>query len=195
MAKMATRSLPGKSLDMDSVPQSQNLLMNPSSELCKFTDPEIEGLFTCFPPETIFRPFDSSMKSDVVSPTWVCFTSLPFLLGYNYLFTDLTQRFFTLTGISNSQAMLMLWRVLHTIEQIISNKGIDFNLFELSYLYSHVTHGSHRFLFKAKPHQPLPILKTTQMIPHGRINSSLCEGILFLKGIVCPKKWILKGRI
>ncbi|MFS7968854.1 hypothetical protein Hanom_Chr09g00802391 [Helianthus anomalus] len=90
MAKMVTRSSPGKSLDMDSVPQSQNLLMNPSSELCKFTDPEIEGLFTCFPTETIFRPFDSSMKSDALSPTWVCFPALPFLLGYNYLFSDLT---------------------------------------------------------------------------------------------------------
>ncbi|MFS7935697.1 hypothetical protein Hanom_Chr05g00406601 [Helianthus anomalus] len=87
MAKMANRSSPDKSLDMDSVPQSQNLLINPSSELYKFTNPEIEGLFTCFPPDTIFRPFDSSMKSDAVSPTWVCFPTLPFLLGYSNPFS------------------------------------------------------------------------------------------------------------
>ncbi|KAJ0714945.1 hypothetical protein HanPI659440_Chr13g0495191 [Helianthus annuus] len=162
MAKMATRSSPAKRLDMDSVPQSHNLLMNPSSEFCNFTDSEIEGLFTCFPPDIIFRPFDSSMKSDVVSSTWVCFSCFTFPSWLYLSLSDLTQRFFTLTGISYSQAMPMLWRVLHTIEQIIINEGIDFNLSELSYLYSLVTHGSHRFLLKAKPHQPLPILKTIQ---------------------------------
>ncbi|MFS7952707.1 hypothetical protein Hanom_Chr07g00610091 [Helianthus anomalus] len=61
-----------------------------------------------------------------------------------------------------NQAMRMLWRVLYTLKQIISDEGLDFNLSELSHLYALVSHGSHRFLFKAKPHQPLPILKTTK---------------------------------
>ncbi|MFS7917849.1 hypothetical protein Hanom_Chr03g00193991 [Helianthus anomalus] len=43
--------------------------------------------------------------------------------------------------------MPMLWRVLYTVEQIIINEGLDFNLFELSHLYSLVSHGSHRFVF------------------------------------------------
>ncbi|MFS7945217.1 hypothetical protein Hanom_Chr06g00521601 [Helianthus anomalus] len=91
MAKMVTRSSPGKSQDMNGVPKSQNLLKNPSMEVCKFTDPEIDSLYTCFPPGTIFRPFDSSIKSDSVSPIWVCFPALPFHLGYTYPFPNLTQ--------------------------------------------------------------------------------------------------------
>ncbi|MFS7927239.1 hypothetical protein Hanom_Chr04g00306651 [Helianthus anomalus] len=87
---------------------------------------------------------------------------MPFQIGYTYPFPDLTQRCFTLTGLCYSQEMPMLWRVLYTVEQIISNEGIDFNLAELSHLYSLISHGSYQFLFKAKPHQPLLILKTTK---------------------------------
>ncbi|MFS7927823.1 hypothetical protein Hanom_Chr04g00313651 [Helianthus anomalus] len=58
--------------------------------------------------------------------------------------------------------MPMLWRVLYTLEKIIRDGGLDFNLSELSRLYNLVSHGSHRFLFKAKPQQPLPLLKTTK---------------------------------
>ncbi|MFS8020098.1 hypothetical protein Hanom_Chr15g01411551 [Helianthus anomalus] len=92
------------------------------------------------------------MKSDVVSPIWVCFPALPFLLSYSYPFPDLTQSFFTLTDIGYIQAMSMLWGVLYTIKEIIRTEGLDFNLSELSHLYSFVTHGSYHFLFKAKPH-------------------------------------------
>ncbi|KAF5771960.1 hypothetical protein HanXRQr2_Chr13g0571101 [Helianthus annuus] len=138
------------------------------------------------------------MKSDVVSPTWVCFPALPFLLGYSYPFPDLIQRFFTFTGISYNQVMPMLWRVLHTIEQIISNERIDFNLSKLSYLYSLVTHGSHgshRFLFNAKPHQPLPILKTTQNDSRWKNQFFFVRWDSIPQGDSLPKKWILKGRI
>ncbi|MFS7964197.1 hypothetical protein Hanom_Chr08g00747361 [Helianthus anomalus] len=55
MMKIVTRSSLGSSPEKDNTPQSQNLLMNPSSEICKFTDLEIESLFPCFPPKTIFR--------------------------------------------------------------------------------------------------------------------------------------------
>ncbi|KAJ0669035.1 hypothetical protein HanPI659440_Chr17g0696491 [Helianthus annuus] len=159
---MGTRSSSSKSQDTNSTPQSQDLLKNPSIKLCNFTDLEIDCLYTYFPLGTIFRPFDSSTKSDSVSPIWVCFPAMPFQIGYTYPFPDLTQRFFTLTGLSYSQAMPMLWRVLYTVEQIISNEGLDFNLSKLSHLYSLVSHGSHQFLFKAKPHQSLPILNTTK---------------------------------
>ncbi|KAJ0715060.1 hypothetical protein HanPI659440_Chr13g0496761 [Helianthus annuus] len=159
---MGTKSSLGTSLEKDNSLNSQNLLMNLSLEICKFTDPEIENLAPCFPPKTVFRPFDPSARSDVVSPVWFCFPALPFILGYSYPFPDLTQRFFTLTNISYSQAMLMLCRALYTIEEILITEDLDFGLSELSFLYSLVTDGSSRVLFKAKPHQPLPILKTTQ---------------------------------
>ncbi|MFS7921724.1 hypothetical protein Hanom_Chr03g00240281 [Helianthus anomalus] len=87
--------------------------------------------------------------------------------------------------------MPMMWRALYTVEQIISNEGIDFNMSELSY-YSLVTHGSHRFLFKAKPHQPLQILKTIKN------DTTLKNQFFFVRrdstplGDSLPKKWILK---
>ncbi|MFS7910356.1 hypothetical protein Hanom_Chr02g00105381 [Helianthus anomalus] len=90
------------------------------------------------------------------------FQPCPFFWVILTHFPGLTQRLFTLTGISYNQAMPMIWRALYTIEDIINVDDLDFNFSEISYLYSLVTHGSTRFLFKAKPHQPLPILKTTQ---------------------------------
>ncbi|KAJ0505876.1 hypothetical protein HanRHA438_Chr12g0560431 [Helianthus annuus] len=161
MAKMDTRSFPCTSPDKDNGLRTQNLLMNPLSEICKFTEPEITNLVPCFQPETVFRPFDPSARSDAISPVWFCFPALPFILGFSYPFLDLTQRFFTLTCINHSQVMPMLSRAFFTIEEILKSEDLEFGLSEHSYLYSLITHGSSCFFFKAKPHQPLPILKTT----------------------------------
>ncbi|MFS7987708.1 hypothetical protein Hanom_Chr11g01026081 [Helianthus anomalus] len=84
MTKMVTRSSPNKGPDVDSPPKSQNLLKTPSSELCQFTDPEVDQFYARFPPNTVFRSFDSSIKSDSVSSTWVCFPAAPFQIGYSY---------------------------------------------------------------------------------------------------------------
>ncbi|KAM0050067.1 hypothetical protein Hdeb2414_s0008g00293281 [Helianthus debilis subsp. tardiflorus] len=159
---MNTRFSPAKSPIEDEGLRSHNLLKNPSSEICKFTDPEILNLVSCFPPGIVFRPFDPSACSDATSKTWFCFLALLFLLGYSYPFPDLTQRFFTLTVMSYSQAMPMLWRTLFTIEEILEKERLEFGLLDLTYLYSLVTYGSNRFLFKYKPHQLIPIHKTTQ---------------------------------
>ncbi|KAJ0682322.1 hypothetical protein HanPI659440_Chr16g0646041 [Helianthus annuus] len=148
---MVTRPSLNKHQDHGSPPKSQDLLKCPSSELCRFTDLEVDQFFTCFPPGTVFRPFNSSLKSDSVSHVWVCFSTAPSQISYSYPFPEFTQRFFTLTSLCYSQAMSMLWRVLYTLEQIIRDEGLDFNLSGLSRLYNLVSHGSHRFLFKAKP--------------------------------------------
>ncbi|KAF5795563.1 hypothetical protein HanRHA438_Chr08g0352611 [Helianthus annuus] len=190
---MVTPSSPNKSQDINGSPQSQNLLKNPSTELCRFTDPEIDRLYTCFTQGTTFRSFDSSTKSDSISPIWVCFPTIPFQIGYTYPFPDLTQRFFTLTGMCYSQAMPMLWRVLYTIEQIISDEGLDFNISELSHLYSLVSHGSHWFLFKAKPPQPLPILKTTKNDTSWKNQFFFMRRDSIPSGDSLPKKVDFKG--
>ncbi|MFS7991213.1 hypothetical protein Hanom_Chr12g01068141 [Helianthus anomalus] len=65
---------------------------------------------------------------------------------------------------SHSQSMPMLWRTLFTIEEILEKERLELGLSELAYLYSLVTHGSNHFLFKTKPHQPIPIHKTTQNV-------------------------------
>ncbi|KAF5785907.1 hypothetical protein HanXRQr2_Chr10g0434321 [Helianthus annuus] len=195
MAKMGTRSSPGTSPEKDNILMSQNLLMNPSSKICKFTDLENENLTPYFPLETIFRPFDPSARSDAISMMWFCFAALSFILGYSYPFLDLTQRFFTLTGISYSQTMPMLWKALFTIEEILKIEDLKFCLSELSYLYSLVTHGSSRFMFKAKPYQPLPILKTTQNDSTWKNQFFFVRKDLIPNGDCLPKTWILKGRI
>ncbi|MFS8002918.1 hypothetical protein Hanom_Chr13g01207691 [Helianthus anomalus] len=69
MAKMSTQSSPAKDPKQDSPPKSQGLTKNPSMELCCFIDPEVDQLRHCFLDDTIFRPFDSSMKSDCLSET------------------------------------------------------------------------------------------------------------------------------
>ncbi|KAM0056634.1 hypothetical protein Hdeb2414_s0006g00220781 [Helianthus debilis subsp. tardiflorus] len=159
---MVTRSSPNNDHGPDSPSKSQELLKTPSSELCRFTDPEVDQFYTHFPPKMVFRPFDSSLKSDSIASTWVCFPAALFQIGYSYPFPEFTQRFFTLTGLFDSQYMPMWWRMLYTLEQIIKDEGLDFNLSKLSTLYNLISHGSHKFLFKAKPHQPLPLLKTTK---------------------------------
>ena len=195
MAKMGTRSSPAKDPEKDSPPRSQRILQNPSSELCKFTDPEIDQIINCFPEGTVFRKFDSSMTSDCQSDIWVCFPAAPFQIGFTYPFPTLTQSFFTHTGLCYSQAMPMLWRVLFTLEQIKKEQGIKFDLPELPYLYNLVTHGSHRYLFKAKPHKPLPLLKTTKNDLHWKNQFFFVKRDSIPAGDRIPKKWNLKGRI
>ncbi|MFS7977076.1 hypothetical protein Hanom_Chr10g00899911 [Helianthus anomalus] len=75
---MHTRSSPksGSKKSYDS-PKSQNLLKDPSLEICKFTDPEIQNLKSCFPLKTVFRPFDPSAPSDAILKTWIYFHAVP----------------------------------------------------------------------------------------------------------------------
>ncbi|KAM0040810.1 hypothetical protein Hdeb2414_s0012g00398511 [Helianthus debilis subsp. tardiflorus] len=195
MMKMVTQSSPNKDQDHDSPPKSQNLLRNPSTELCRFTDPEVDQLYTHFPLGTVFRPLDSSLKSDSVSSVWVCFPAAPFQIGYSYPFPEFTQQFFTLTSTCYSQAMTMLWMVLYTLKQIISDEGLDFNLSELSRLYNLVSHGCHRFQFKAKPQQPHPLLKTTKNDTSWRNQFFFMRRDTIPLGNSLPKKWTLKSRI
>ncbi|KAJ0753830.1 hypothetical protein HanPI659440_Chr09g0340181 [Helianthus annuus] len=153
---MSTRSSPAKDPNHDSPPKSQGQTINPSMELCRFTDPEVDQLRHCFLDDTIFRPFDSSTKSDGILETWITFPAAPFQIGFTYPFPTLTQSFFTLTDLCYVQVMPMVWRILYTLEHIIEHEGIDIDLSELSRLYNLVSHGSHRFLFKHKPQNPIP---------------------------------------
>ncbi|KAM0044411.1 hypothetical protein Hdeb2414_s0010g00352921 [Helianthus debilis subsp. tardiflorus] len=108
------------------------------------------------------------MKSDCMSDVWITFPTTPFLIGFNYHFHVLTQAFFTLTGMCYIQAMPMMWRVFYTLENIIEQEGVDIGMSESTQLYNLVNHGSHRFLFKHKPGQAHPILKTTKNDSHWR---------------------------
>ncbi|KAM0035202.1 hypothetical protein Hdeb2414_s0015g00443561 [Helianthus debilis subsp. tardiflorus] len=185
---MSTRSSPSKDPKKESPPKSQGITKNPSMELCRFTDPEIDRLRHCFPECTIFIPFDSSMKSDCISDVWITFPAIPFHIGFTYPFPFLTQSFFTLTGLCYIQAMSMVWRVLYTLEHMVERKGIDISLSELSQLYNLVSHGSHRFLFKSKPRQAHPIVKTTKNDSNWRNQFFFVRRDSILNGSHLPKK-------
>ncbi|MFS7977554.1 hypothetical protein Hanom_Chr10g00905311 [Helianthus anomalus] len=91
--------------------------------------------------------------------------------------------------------MPMMWRVLYTLENIIEQEDVEIGVSELSRLYNIVSHGSHRFLFKHKPGQPHPILKTTNNDTHWRNQFFFIRrySILAMKDL--PKRWITQGRI
>ncbi|KAJ0715612.1 hypothetical protein HanPI659440_Chr13g0503241 [Helianthus annuus] len=169
---MGTHSSPAKNPDHHSPLKSQGLTKNPSMELCRFTDPDIDRLCSCFPDGTIFRPFDSSTKSDPVSDVWVTFPATPFLIGFIYPFPALIEGFFTLTGLCYIQAMPMVWRILYTLEHIIEQEGIDIGMSELSQLYNLVSHGSYQDLFNANLNSLTRSQKPPKMILTGGINSS-----------------------
>ncbi|KAJ0669011.1 hypothetical protein HanPI659440_Chr17g0696191 [Helianthus annuus] len=195
MVKMNLRSSPAKDPKKESPLKSPGTTKNPSLELCRFTDPEINRLRHCFLEGTIFRPFNSSMKSDCVLDAWITFPASPFQIGFTYPFPFLTQSFFTLTSFCCIQAMPMVCRVLYTLENIIEQEGIDIGLFELSQLYNLVSHGSHRFLFKHKPGQAHPILKTTKNDTKWRNQFFFVRKDSIPNGTHLPKKWITQGRI
>ncbi|MFS7947468.1 hypothetical protein Hanom_Chr06g00548631 [Helianthus anomalus] len=119
MAKMVLRSSPAKDPKKDDSLKSQGIIKNPLSELCFFTDPDIGLIRYYFPADTVFKPFDSSAKSDSVSDTLVAFPATPFLIGFSYRLPAFTQSFFAPTGMCYVQAMPMMWRVLYTLENII----------------------------------------------------------------------------
>ncbi|MFS8003738.1 hypothetical protein Hanom_Chr13g01217431 [Helianthus anomalus] len=134
---------------------------------------------------------DSPLKrqgSDCVSDAWITFPATPFLIGFTYPFPDLTQSFFTLTGLCYIQAMPMMWRVLYTLENIIEQEGVEIGVSELIRLYNIVSHGSYRFLFKDKPGQPHPILKTTNNDTHWRNQFFFVKRDSIPDGKDLPKK-------
>ncbi|MFS7906314.1 hypothetical protein Hanom_Chr01g00057821 [Helianthus anomalus] len=195
MVKMTLRSSPAKNPDHNSPLKSQGLTQNPSMELCRFTNPDIDRLRPCFPDDTIFRPFDYSTKSDCASDRWITFPATPFLIGFTYPFRALTQGFFTLTGLCYMQAMPMVWRILYTLEHIVEQEGIDIGMSELSQLYNLVSHGLHRYLFKSKPDQPHPILKATKNDTNWRNQFFSVRRDSVPDGKLLPKKWNTDGRI
>ncbi|MFS8003014.1 hypothetical protein Hanom_Chr13g01208891 [Helianthus anomalus] len=192
---MKLRSSPAKDPKKDSPLKSQGITKNPSLELCHFTDPEIDRIRLSFPVETVFQSFDSSMKSDCISDTWVSFPATPFLIRFSYPLSAFPQSFFALTGMCYIQAMPMMWRVLYTIENIIEHEGIEIGMPELSQPYNLVSHGSHRFLFKHKPGDPHLILKTTKNDTYWKSHFFFVRRDSIPDGKNLPKKWITHGRI
>ncbi|MFS7978006.1 hypothetical protein Hanom_Chr10g00910611 [Helianthus anomalus] len=47
----------------------------------------------------VIRLFDRSIRSDVSSEEWICFSSYPFSLGFRYPFLEFIMQFFRTTSL------------------------------------------------------------------------------------------------
>ncbi|MFS7939020.1 hypothetical protein Hanom_Chr05g00446751 [Helianthus anomalus] len=149
---------------LDSPPKSQNPLNSPLSELCRFTNPEVDQFYTP-----------------------------PFQIGYSYPFPQIHSALLHVDFYVLQSGHANVWRVLYTFERIIKDEGLSFNLSKLACLYNLVSHGSHRFLFKAKPQHPLPLLKTTKNDTSWRNQFFFVWRDTIPLGNTLPKKWVWKG--
>ncbi|KAJ0880380.1 hypothetical protein HanRHA438_Chr10g0462451 [Helianthus annuus] len=89
----------------------------------------------------------------------------------------------------------MMWRVLYTLESIIEQAYIELGMSELAELYNLVSHGSHRYLFKHKPGDAHPILKTTKNDTNWKKRFFFIRRNSIPDGKDLPLKWTTHGRI
>ncbi|MFS8023645.1 hypothetical protein Hanom_Chr16g01453881 [Helianthus anomalus] len=159
---MATRT---RSQMADFVPtfHEQNLLKEPSKEVCSFDNADIAALRAsgAFPAGAIIRPCDQEVRSDFCYDEWVCFFAYPFSIGLRYPFPAFISQFFDLTGLSYAQIIPMVWHVLVSLDQIKARHMSDLCIEDLPMAYRLRSHGSSRFLLFSTSKDPL-ILKATK---------------------------------
>ncbi|KAF5810431.1 hypothetical protein HanXRQr2_Chr04g0169341 [Helianthus annuus] len=139
----------------DSAPtfMPQNLLQYPEKEWCTFDSAYLSALQTSgiFPDDTIFRPYDRELRSDMSSTEWLCFNAFPFTLGLRFPFYDFITDFFRITGLSFSQTMPMLWRVLVVLDRIKNTHIPELSVNDLLIAYRLRSHGLAGFCFAPPP--------------------------------------------
>ncbi|MFS8001168.1 hypothetical protein Hanom_Chr13g01187091 [Helianthus anomalus] len=88
-------------------------------------------------------------------------SGLPFFHSASVSFSSFYFPLFELTGLSYSQTMPMVWRVLVTLDQIKSRHIPDLYIEYLPVAYRLRSHGNNRFLLFSNSKNPL-ILKATK---------------------------------
>ncbi|KAJ0766102.1 hypothetical protein HanPI659440_Chr08g0311611 [Helianthus annuus] len=138
----------------------QNLLQYLEKEVCTFNNGYLSALRSSgiFPDGTVFRPYDRDLRSDASS---LCFNALPFTLGLRFHFSDFIMDFFRTTGLSFSQTMPMLWRVLVLLDRIKNTHIPELCVNDLPVVYWLRSHGSNRFQFYSTSNNPL-VLRATR---------------------------------
>ena len=187
-----------RSVTSDSNPTfvSQGLLQYPEKEVCTFNSGYITALETSgtFPEGAEFRPFDRELRSDASSSEWLCFNAFPFTLGLRFPFSDFITEFFRTTGLSFSQTMPMLWRVLIVLDRIKNTHIPELSVNDLPIAYRLRSHGSSRFLFYSTSHDPL-ILRATRNEEEWKSKFFFVKRSSIPGGADYPVKWLTKGRI
>ncbi|MFS7929130.1 hypothetical protein Hanom_Chr04g00328891 [Helianthus anomalus] len=132
-------------------------------EVCSFDNADIAVLRAsgAFYDRAVIHLFDRSLRSDVSSEEWICFSAYPFSLSLHYPFPEFIMQFFRTTGLSFAQTIPMVWRVLIVLNQIKALHVPDLCIEDILIAYSLRSHGNNRFLLFSTSSNPL-ILKVTR---------------------------------
>ena len=66
---------------------------------------------------------------------WVVLYEYPFKIGYTFPSNPLMTKLLTILQLSPAQLIPLLWRVLHVIDKLTTDMGMDFGLEDLLYMY------------------------------------------------------------
>ncbi|KAJ0726485.1 hypothetical protein HanPI659440_Chr12g0470871 [Helianthus annuus] len=174
----------------------QNLLKNPKKEICAFDNVDIAALRASgvFPDKAIIRPFDRTVRSDVSSGEWICFPAYPFSLVLQYPFPEFMMQFFRKTGLSFSQTIPRVWRVLIVLYQIKALHIPDLCIEDIPFAYRLRSHGSSRFLLFSTSSNPL-VLRATKNEDGWQRKFFLVRRDSITEGNSLPVKWLTTGRV
>ncbi|KAF5786149.1 hypothetical protein HanRHA438_Chr10g0449351 [Helianthus annuus] len=188
-----TRSHSGESTPSFTI---QNLLKNPEKEICSFDNTDIAALRAsgAFLDGAVIRPFDRTLRSDVSSKEWICFSAYPFSPGLRYSFPEFMMQFFCITGLSFAQTMPVVWRVLIVLNQIKTYHVPDLCIEDIPIAYRLRSHGNNRFLLFSTSNNPL-IFKVTQNEDEWKRKFLFFRCDSIAEGDSLPVKWLTTGRI
>ncbi|KAJ0834598.1 hypothetical protein HanRHA438_Chr16g0745471 [Helianthus annuus] len=175
---------------------NQNLLKRPEKEVCSFDNADIAALRAsgAFFDRAVIRPFDQSLRSDVSSKEWICFSAYPFSLGLRYPFPEFIMQFFRTTGLSFAQTMPMVWRVLIVLNQIKALHIPDLCIEDIPIAYRLRSHGNSRFLLFSTSSNPL-ILRVTRNEDGWQCKFFFVRRDSIAEGDSLPVKWLTFGRV
>jgi hypothetical protein len=173
------------------------LLAHPGGEISTFSDAEVSRLLAsgAFPTTAIIRAHDTRVRSDFISVTWVCFLAYPFTIGFKYPFPSFVSDFFRATGLSYAQAMPVVWRILHVLNHLVEDLGLDIRVSDLATLYNLRTHGSSRFVLQLIRKEVCPVFKTTKNEDAWKNKFFFVKRASIPGGPDLPMKWPTKGRV
>ncbi|KAJ0743085.1 hypothetical protein HanPI659440_Chr10g0371661 [Helianthus annuus] len=147
-----------------------------------------------FPDKAIIRSFDRTVRSDVSSGEWICFLAYPFSLSLRYPFPEFMMEFCHKTGLSFSQTMPMVWRVLIVLNQIKALHVPDLCIKDIPIAYHLQSHGSSRFLLFSTSSNPL-VLKATKNEDGWQRKFFFVRRDSNAEGNSLPIKWLTTGRV
>ena len=146
-----------------------------------------------FPADAEIRGRDFYFRPDFISPVWVAFPEYPFLLGLKFPFTGVIEEFFSKTGIPYIQTTPGVWRILHWVNLLNENTGMNVGLEEITSVYDIKSFKSFWFVLKRKPGRT-PLIE--DFTPEDGLWK---ERFFFVKrstiplGEVLPMEWIQEG--